>query len=41
MQMVIAAKLTGLSDDGDTEQPCGSTAVQLAILGPTSEFRDF
>ena len=28
------------SDNGDTKQPCGSKAVQLAILGPTTEFRD-
>ena len=29
------------SDNGDTKQTCGSKAIQLAILGPTTEFRDF
>jgi hypothetical protein len=28
-------------DNADTKQTCGSKAVQLAILGPTTDFRDF
>lgn len=29
------------SENNDTKQPSGNKAVQLAILGPTTEFRDF
>jgi hypothetical protein len=29
------------TDYSNTKQPSGSTAVQLAILSPTTEFMDF